>query len=115
MLCRTFHMWRGVRGSGMDQAPRWLARFSPVSLSTTPQKHDIHTLYAPKPPFFPGKRYTHVMNTRIRYNFHIGKNTLKSLKIMAKKDETTVSELIRHAIRHTYGPSTHAGRPQPPR
>jgi len=37
--------------------------------------------------------------SRVRYNFFVGEQTLKSLHTVAKKDETTVSELIRRAIR----------------
>jgi hypothetical protein len=43
------------------------------------------------------------MATRTRYNFLIGTKTLASLQTLAKRDDTSVSELIRHAIKHTYG------------
>jgi hypothetical protein len=36
---------------------------------------------------------------RKRYNFFVGEKTLHALQVVAKRDDTTVSELIRLAIK----------------
>jgi hypothetical protein len=36
---------------------------------------------------------------RKRYNFFVGEKTLHALQVVAKRDDTTVSELIRIAIK----------------
>lgn len=42
---------------------------------------------------------------RKRYNVYLGEKTIESLQKIAKRDDTTVSELIRAAIKNTYAPT----------